>query len=354
MIAATDFNITRVEQSRLNDFDMGNIPFGKYFTDHMLEVEYENGEWKIPEIKPYQPLLLDPSTAALHYGQAIFEGIKAYKDAEGNAYIFRPYDNHARFNHSAERMMMPAVPEEIFIEGMKTLINIDKNWIPQKADHSLYIRPFMFATDNMLGVRPSETYKFLILLSPSGPYYSAPMRIYVEETYTRAAKGGVGFAKNAGNYGASLLPAELAKKRGYDQVLWTDAFEHKYVQEVGTMNVMFIIGNKAVTPRLDEGTILAGVTRDTVITLLKEKGIEVEERLLSIDELIEAYKAGQLKEAFGTGTAATISPIKELKYKDFVMKFDVDTWKISPELKRTLDSIRNSKEPDTHGWMVKI
>jgi len=354
MIAATDFKITKIAQSKLKDFDMGTIPFGKYFTDHMLEVNYENGEWQTPEIKPYQPLLMDPSMAALHYGQAIFEGIKAYKDTEGNAYIFRPYDNFQRFNVSAARMMMPQVPEEIFIEGMRKLINIDKNWIPQKADHSLYIRPFMFATDQMLGVRPSETYKFMILLSPSGPYYSAPMRIYVEETYTRAAPGGVGFAKNAGNYGASLLPAELAKEKGYDQVLWTDANEHKYVQEVGTMNVMFIIGNKAVTPGLDEGTILAGVTRDTVITLLKEMGFEVEERLLSVDELIDAYKAGTLKEAFGTGTAATISPIKELKYKDFVMKFDIEKWKISPELKRKLDSIRNCKEVDTHGWMVKI
>jgi len=354
MIAATDFNITLVEHSKLKDFDMGNIPFGKYFTDHMLEVDYENGEWKTPEIKPYQPLLLDPSCAALHYGQTIFEGIKAYKDAEGQAYIFRPYDNYQRFNRSAERMMMATVPEDIFIEGMKTLINIDKEWIPQKADHSLYIRPFMFATENTLGVKPSSTYKFLVLLSPTGPYYSAPMRIAVEEKYTRAAEGGVGFAKNGGNYGGSLLPADLAKKAGYDQVLWTDAFEHKYVQEVGTMNVMFIIGNKAVTPRLDEGTILEGVTRDTVITLLKEMGIEVEERLLSIDELIEAYKKGELKEAFGTGTAATISPIKELKYKDSVLKFDIDTWKISPAIKAKLDSIRNCKEVDTHGWMVKV
>jgi branched-chain amino acid aminotransferase len=354
MIAAADFKITRVQQSKLKDFDMGNIPFGKYFTDHMLEVDYENGEWKTPEIKPYQPLLIDPSCVALHYGQAIFEGIKAYKDEQGNAYVFRGIDNFHRFNISAERMMMPAIPEEIFIGGMNKLINIDKNWIPQKADHSLYIRPFMFSTDNMLGVRPSETYKFLILLSPSGPYYSTPSRIYVEETYTRAAKGGVGFAKNAGNYGASLLPAELAKQKGYDQVLWTDAHEHKYVQEVGTMNVFFVIGDKVVTPGLDAGTILAGVTRDSVITLLKDQGIKVEERLLSIDELIEAYKAGQLKEAFGSGTAATISPIKELKYKDYAMTFDVDTWKIAPGLKKKLDGIRNCKEPDTHGWMQKI
>jgi len=354
MIAAADFKITRAQQSKLKDFDMGNIPFGKYFTDHMLEVDYENGEWKTPEIKPYQPLLIDPSCVALHYGQAIFEGIKAYKDEQGNAYVFRGIDNFHRFNTSAARMMMPAVPEEIFMEGMRQLINIDKNWIPQKPDHSLYIRPFMFSNDNMLGVRPSETYKFLILLSPSGPYYSTPSRIYVEETYTRAVKGGVGFAKNAGNYAASLLPAELAKNKGYDQVLWTDASEHKYVQEVGTMNVMFVIGDTVVTPDLSEGTILAGVTRDSVITLLKEQGIKVEERPISIDELIEAYKAGKLKEAFGTGTAATISPIKELKYKDYSMTFDVDTWKIAPGLKRKLDAIRNSKEPDTHGWMQKI
>lgn len=354
MVAAAGINITKVETSKLKEMSLENLPFGRYFTDHMLEADYENGEWKNVEIKPYQPLLLEPSLAALHYGQAIFEGIKAYKDAEGNAAIFRPFDNFKRFNISAERMNMPVVPEEIFIEGMRMLIELDKNWIPSLPDHSLYIRPFMFSSDPVIGVKPSDTYKFIIILSPTGPYYSAPMRIYVEETYTRAAPGGVGFSKNAGNYGGSMLATALAKKQGYDQVLWTDAFEHKYLQEVGTMNVFFVIGNKIVTPSLEDGTILAGVTRDSAITVLKEMGFEVDERKISIDELIETHKAGQLREVFGTGTAATISMIKELKYKDYVMHFDTDSWKTAPELKTRLNAIRNGKVADVHGWMYKI
>jgi branched-chain amino acid aminotransferase len=354
MIAALDINVQKAETSKLQSLSLENLPFGKYFTDHMLEADYEDGEWKSVEIKPYQPLLLDPSTAAIHYGQSIFEGIKAYKDKEGNAFIFRPHDNYNRFNISAERLQMPAVPEEIFIEGMRRLIEIDKKWIPEKPDHSLYIRPFMFATDAALGVKPSDKYKFLIILSPTGPYYSKPMRIYVEEKYTRAAPGGIGFVKAAGNYATSLLPAEIAKKLGYDQVLWTDAAEHKYVQEIGTMNVFFIIGDKAYTPGLDAGTILNGVTRNSVITILKEMGVEVVEEQISVDDLTNAHKAGLLKEAFGTGTAATISPICELRYKDYVMKFDTEKWQVSPEIKRRLDDIRNSKVPDRFGWMYKI
>lgn len=354
MVAAADIKITKVETSKLTGTQLENLPFGRYFTDHMLEADYENGEWKNVEIKPYQPLLMEPSLAALHYGQAIFEGIKAYKDAAGNAAIFRPFDNFKRFNISAERMQMPTVPEEIFIEGMRQLIALDKNWIPTLAEHSLYIRPFMFSTDPVIGVKPSDTYKFMIILSPAGPYYAAPMKIYVEETYTRAAPGGVGFAKNAGNYGASMHATALAKQQGYDQVLWTDAFEHKYLQEVGTMNVFFVIGNKVVTPSLEDGTILAGVTRDSAITVLKEMGLEVVETKISIDELMEAHQSGQLREVFGTGTAATISLIKELKYKDYVMHFDTDTWQVTPELKKRLNAIRNGEVPDTHGWLVKI
>ncbi|HEX5024426.1 MAG TPA: branched chain amino acid aminotransferase, partial [Agriterribacter sp.] len=201
MVAALDIQVTKIERSKLRDIDLGNLPFGKYFTDHMLEAEYENGKWTNVEIKPYQPLVLEPSLAALHYGQAIFEGIKAYKDKNGEAFIFRPFDNFRRFNISAHRMNMPQVPEEIFMEGMRRLVDLDKNWIPGKEDHSLYIRPFMFATDTVLGVRPSDKYKFLIILSPAGPYFPKPMNICVEERYTRAAPGGVGFAKNAGNYG---------------------------------------------------------------------------------------------------------------------------------------------------------
>ncbi|MFZ9387093.1 MAG: branched-chain amino acid aminotransferase [Chitinophagaceae bacterium] len=349
-----DILIRKAERSKLQDLDLENLPFGKYFSDHMLEADYENGEWKNVEIKPYQPMLLDPSVAALHYGQAIFEGIKAYKDQQGEAYIFRPHDNYKRFNISAERMQMPAVPEDIFINGMEQLVRLDKNWIPKNEDHSLYIRPFMFASDPVIGVRPSDSYKFLIILSPTGPYYAAPMRIYVEEKYVRAVKGGVGYAKAAGNYGAAMYATAQAKKKGYDQVLWTDAFEHKYVQECGTMNVFFIIGNKAITPGLENGTILEGVTRLSAITLLQEMGFTVEERALSIDEIIEAYKQNQLKEVFGTGTAATISKIRELRYKDFVMQFDVDNWTTAPQLKKWLTDIREGRREDKYGWMHRI
>lgn len=354
MIAAQDINVTRTERSKLKDLDLEKLPFGKCFTDHMLEADYENGEWKNVEIKPYQPLLLEPSLAALHYGQAIFEGVKAYKNEKAEAFIFRPYDNFIRFNLSAERMNMPTVPEEIFIEGMRQLIDLDKDWIPAKKDHSLYIRPVMFATDTMLGVRPSDTYKFLIILSPTGPYFSAPMKISVEEKYTRAAPGGVGFAKNAGNYGGSMIAATEAKKEGYDQVLWTDAFEHKWLHEVGMMNVFFIIDNVAITPGLDEGTILNGVTRSSVLTVLKDMGIDTEERKISIDEVMDAYKKGTLQEVFGTGTAATIAPIKELKYKDFVMKFLPESWKVAPKVKQTLADIRNGVVDDKHNWLLFI
>jgi branched-chain amino acid aminotransferase len=354
MIAAMDILITKAERSKLQDLDLDHLPFGRYFTDHMLEADFENGEWKNVEIKPYQPMLLSPSIAALHYGQAIFEGIKAYKDRQGNAFIFRPQENYRRFNISAERMQMPGVPEELFIEGMKQLISLDKNWIPQIEDHSLYIRPFMFATDDVIGVHPSDNYKFLIILSPTGPYYSAPMRIYVEEKYVRAAPGGVGYAKAAGNYGAAMYATAKAKSLGYDQVLWTDAIDHKYVQEIGTMNVFFIIGEYAITPSLEQGTILDGVTRQSTITLLQEFGFKVEERPLSIDEIIDAHKAGLLYEVFGTGTAATISMIKELKYKDYVMQFDTDLWRTAPTIKKWLTEIREGKREDKYGWMVKV
>lgn len=354
MTAAMDILIRKAEQSKLKDLNLENLSFGKYFTDHMLEADYENGEWKNIEIKPYQPLLLSPSVAALHYGQAIFEGVKAYKDNDGNAFIFRPIDNFKRFNISAERMQMPSVPEELFMEGMRKLVELDKSWIPSKPDHSLYIRPFMFSSDELIGVRPSDSYKFMIILSPTGPYYSTPMRIYVEEKYVRAVPGGVGYAKAAGNYGAAMYATAEAKKKGYDQVLWTDAFEHKYVQECGTMNVFFIIGNKAITPSMEQGTILNGVTRQSTMTLLEEMGFEIEERRLSIDEVIDAYKANQLHEVFGTGTAATISMIKELRYKDFVMEFDVDNWKTAPTIKKWLTDIRESKREDKYNWMQKV
>jgi branched-chain amino acid aminotransferase len=289
-----------------------------------------------------------------HYGQAIFEGIKAYKNQNGESFIFRPYDNFKRFNISAQRMQMPNVPEELFMEGMRKLVDIDRNWIPQKHDYSLYIRPVMFSSDEIIGVRPSDNYKFFIILSPTGPYYSAPMRIYVEEKYVRAVEGGVGYAKAAGNYAAAMYATAQAKKQGYDQVLWTDAFEHNYVQECGTMNIFFIIGNKALTPDLSSGTILDGVTRQSTMTLLADMDYKVEERPISIHEIIDAYKAGMNVEAFGTGTAATISLIKELKYKDLVMHFDVEKWKAAPAVKTAMTEIREGLREDKYNWMWKV
>ncbi len=320
----------------------------------MLMADYEDGEWKNVVIKPYVPFEVDPASAMLHYGQTIFEGIKAYKNTKDEVVIFRPDQNFIRFNVSADRMQMPAVPEWLFIGGMKQLIALEKGWIPSLPEHSLYIRPFIIATDPFLGVRPSLTYKFMIILGPSGPYFSAPMKIVIEEKYTRAAPGGVGYAKNGGNYGGSLYPVELAKKRGFDQILWTDAFEHKYVEEVGVMNVMFVIDGKVITPSLERGTVLKGVTRDSAIILLRDMGYVVEERNLSVDEIVEAHKKGLLQEVFGVGTAAVVSYIINLTYKDYSMDFDLDKLKVAPALKQHLNDIRVGNVPDKHNWLEKL
>lgn len=351
----SNFPVERVERSKISEVDFSNLPFGKYFTDHMLEADYIDGKWQKVCIKPYQKISFEPSIVALHYGQAIFEGIKVYKTDDGKVQIFRPHDNMRRMNKSAERLCMPNIDEDIFIEGMKQLIQIDSQWIPSGIpDSSLYIRPFMFSTDTIIGVRPSETYKFMILLSPTGPYYAAPMSICVEEKYTRAAPGGVGFSKNAGNYAGSLIAVQEAKKKGYDQILWTDAFEHKWLQEVGTMNVFFVVNNIAITPSVEEGTILEGVTRQSALTLISELGYQVEERQISIDELIEAYKDNLFTECFGTGTAATVSYIKTLAYKGFDMHFDTSKLEVAQKLKNRFDEIRYGKIPDNHQWLVEV
>lgn len=349
-----NIKVTKATTSKKSTVDFDQLGFGKHFTDHMLVAEYSNGSWGTPEILPYGPICFDPSMATIHYGQSIFEGIKAYRLKSGVEAIFRPHENFKRFNRSASRMQMPQVPEEIFIGGMKALLQIDAAWIPVADDHSLYIRPFMFATDEVIGVNPSTTYKFMVILSPVGPYYAAPMRIYVEEQFVRAVPGGVGYAKTSGNYAASLHPAAVAKERGYDQILWTDAHEHKYVQECGTMNVFFIIGGVLVTPGLGSGTILEGITRDSVIAVAKDLGKAVEEREISVDELVEAYTSGILTEAFGAGTAATIAKIAELRYKDFVMKFDPESMLLADEIKSILTAIRDGLAPDPQGWMISI
>lgn len=350
-----DIEIIKTTDSRINQFDPQNIQFGKLYSDHMLIAHYDNGTWSKARIEPFRNLSMHPATTFIHYGQSIFEGIKAYKNEQGEALIFRPYDNWKRFNVSAERMGMPAVPEDLFMEGLKELIAIDSNWIPSEDGTSLYIRPFMFATDEFIGVKPAEQFTFMIITSPAGPYYSKPVSIYVHDEYTRAFPGGIGYTKAAGNYGASMYPTMKVREMGYDQILWTDAIEHKWVQEIGTMNVFFVIGDKVVTPDLVGGTILAGVTRMSVLTLLKEKGIAVEERPISILELEEAYKQGQLKEAFGTGTAASIAPIGSLTYQKHLMELpDVATWEIANWLKTALNDIRYGRVVDTHNWVVKL
>lgn len=353
-MSAKNIPFIEMPKEQLRQLDPKNFFFGKSFTNYMLEADYIDGEWKNAVIKKFEPLHLDPSSAVLHYGQSIFEGIKAYKSATDQVVIFRPQENFKRFNTSAERMQMPTVPEWLFLDGMKQLVQLEHDWIPKEEDHSLYIRPFMIATDPFLGVRPSATYKFMIILGPSGPYHAEPMKILIEQKYTRATPGGVGFAKNGGNYGASLYPVVLAQQKGYDQVLWTDALEHKYVEEVGMMNVMFVIDGKVITPSLERGTVLKGVTRDSSITLLRDMGYTVEERNLSVEEIVAAHKAGKLEEVFGVGTAAVVSYISKLAEGDYVMEFDLTQSKVGPRLKKKLNDIRVGLEEDKHGWLVKI
>lgn len=353
-VATLDIKINKTSSSRIQQLDLANIQFGKLYSDHMLVAHYEDGQWQQPEIVPFDNLSLSPATTFMHYGQAIFEGVKAYKDPNGEPIIFRPTDNWRRMNRSAERMAMPDVPEDIFIEGMRSLVSLDRDWIPTAEGTSLYIRPFMLATDEFIGVKPAEKFTFLIITSPAGPYYAKPVSIFIQNTYVRAFPGGIGFTKAAGNYGASMYPTMKTKELGYDQILWTDGFEHKYVQEIGTMNVFFVIGDVAITPELGE-TILDGVTRDSVITLLREKGMQVEERPLSIDEIFEAYDNGQLKEAFGTGTAASISAISELTYADKRMVLpDVAGWETVNWLKQELSDIRYGRKDDTHNWLLRV
>jgi len=346
--------ITKATTSKKMSVDFNNLGFGNYFTDHMFVADYKDGEWVSAEIVPYGPLSFEPALSAIHYGQSIFEGIKAYRMKDGSAAIYRPLENMKRFNRSALRMEMPEVPEELFMGGMKKLLEVDDQWIPHELEHAMYVRPFMFATDQVMRVMPSNTYKFLVILSPVGAYYAAPMRLLVEEVFVRAARGGVGNAKTAGNYAASLHPFAVAKERGYDQVLWTDANEHKYVQECGTMNVFFLVGGKLLTPGLESGTILEGVTRDSVVKVAGDMGITVEEREVSIDELVEAYKTGEFTEAFGSGTAATIAKIEEINYQNFIMNFNPLNQPVADELKKRLTDIRDGLVPDTRGWMVKV
>lgn len=338
--------------------DENALGFGKYFTDYMFTMDWTKEEgWHNATIEPYGPIQLDPATMVLHYAQETFEGLKAYKTKEGKVLLFRPEMNAKRFANSNRRLCMEILPEEMFVDAIATLVSYEKDWIPTSEGTSLYIRPFMFATESAVGVHPSNAYKFMIVLSPVGAYYPEgvnPVKIYVEDEYVRATKGGTGFTKCGGNYAASIAAQVKAEKLGYTQVLWLDGVERKYVEEVGTMNAMFIIGNKVVTAPCD-GTVLPGVTRDSVIQLLKSWGYVVEERHLSIDELMEAGRNGSLQEAFGTGTAAVISPIGELNYKGEIIKINnFKTGEITQRLYDTLTGIQWGKLEDTFHWTYEV
>jgi len=349
------FPIQLTEKSQVEGVEWDKLEFGKIFSDHMFIMEYADGSWSNGEIVPFQAIPMHPAMSAIHYGQSIFEGLKAYKSKTGQINIFRPELNAHRFAESAKRMCMPEVPEALFLEAIRALIEVDQNWVPALEGYSLYIRPFMFATDHFVGIKPSETYKFMILTSPVGVYYSEPVRVKIEEHYTRAAVGGVGRAKAAGNYGASLYPAKQCQLNGFHQLLWTDAVEHKYIEESGTMNIIFQIGGKLITPSEDSDTILRGITKRTLIELVKEWGIVVEERRVSVEEIITAIREGKLEDAFGAGTAATIAQIAVIGYRDESLHLPpIESRVLSNRIKAYLDAVKYGEAEDVYGWNLTI
>jgi branched-chain amino acid aminotransferase len=345
-----EIKITENSNSRLATTEFNGLQFGKIFTDHMFVADFEDGEWKNFEILPYGPIPMSPAISALHYGQAIFEGMKAYHLPNGDVSVFRADKNFERFNISADRMAMPTISEDIFMQGIAALINIDKGWVPALENYSLYLRPFMFATEDSLGVRASSTYKFIILASPSGPYYTKALKVKIETKYTRANNGGVGYAKTAGNYARSLYPFAEAQKEGFDQLIWTDANTHSFVEESGAANVMFVLDGKLITAAVGE-TILNGVTRDTIIALAKAKGITVEERKVSVAEIIAGAKNGTLTEAFAVGTAATVTQIGEIGFEGELYQLsDPSTRTISTSIAKELNDIRYGLVEDKYNW----
>ncbi|WP_018665307.1 branched-chain amino acid aminotransferase [Heyndrickxia acidiproducens] len=336
-----------------------SLGFGKHFTDYMFVMDYNDEKgWHQPRITPYAPLVLEPSAMVFHYAQAVFEGLKAYRTKDGRVLLFRPEKNVARLNTSCQRLSIPQIDEEVVLDAIKQLVEVEKDWVPDKEGTSLYIRPFIIATESSLGVHPAHEYKLMVILSPVGSYYGdqlKPVRIYVEDEYVRAVRGGVGFIKTAGNYAASLKAQEKAEERGYEQVLWLDGVERKYIEEVGSMNIFFKINGEVVTPKLN-GSILGGITRDSVIELLKYWGVPVKEVKISIDEVYDAYQKGELEEVFGTGTAAVISPVGELGWKDITMKIagaDKED-SIANRLYNTLTGIQLGKQEDPLHWTVEV
>ncbi len=354
MVDTQKISIEKVKKSRLPEIDFTNIPFGKIYTDHMFMADYRNGDWGNFRVMPYGYMPISPATPALHYGQSIFEGMKALKNSSGEALVFRPLDNWNRMNISAERMCMPHIPEELFMESLSKMIDLDRNWIPEAEGSSLYIRPFMFSADEYIGIKASQDFTFMIILCPVGAYYSTPVKVRIETHYTRAIEGGTGYAKAGGNYGGAIYPAKLAQDKGYHQLIWTDGKNHEYIEESGTMNVMFVIEDTLVTPALSD-SILAGITRDSVLKLARHWGMKVEERRISVSELIDGLQKGKVKEAFGAGTAATIAHIELIgfKDKDYYLPAIADR-KFSNRVFEELEGIKRGTKPDPFEWIVKM
>lgn len=353
-----DIKIIKTNSPKQKPQDETKLGFGKIFTDHMFVAKYSSTlGWHDAAITPYAPFQMDPASSVFHYGQAIFEGTKCYRRADGGLQLFRPEANFKRMSESAVRMCMPALDEALCLEGLKQLIEIDRDWVPTSTGTSLYVRPTMIATDPVLGVHASDTYLFFIILSPVGAYYAqglAPIGIYVEDRYVRAVRGGVGFAKTAGNYAASILAAELAGKKGFSQVLWLDGVEQKYVEEVGAMNMLFVYGDRIVTPMLN-GSILPGITRNSIMTLAAEMGMSVTEERVSIEKVFEDIKSGAITEAFGAGTAAVISPVGKLCRGDETVTIgNGEIGKVSQKLYDTLTGIQLGEIADTHNWIIKL
>ncbi|MFT5754413.1 MAG: branched-chain amino acid aminotransferase [Flavobacterium sp.] len=348
-----DIEIIKSSTSKIDTVDFQNLAFGNVFTDHMLVCDFKDGQWEKPVIKPYAPFLMDPSAKVFHYGQAIFEGMKAYKDVNDEIWLFRPDQNFERFNKSAVRMAMPEVPEFVFMEGLKELIRLEKDWVQKGLGNSLYLRPFMIATGTGVIAAPSQDYRFMIILSPAKAYYSGEVKVIIAEHFSRAANGGIGAAKAAGNYSAQFYPTKLANDKGYQQIIWTDDATHTKLEEAGTMNVFFRINDTLYTAPTSE-RILDGITRKSVIDLVKKENIALEVRTVLVDELVEAAKNGSLKEIFGAGTAAVINPIVGFSYKDEYYELPKLESPMALKIKEKLTNIQNKLEEDVFGWTVKI
>ena len=345
--------ITKTSISKLESTDFSNLPFGTVFSDHMLTCNFKHGKWGDPEVLPYGPISISPGAKVLHYGQSVFEGMKAFKNSDNEVLLFRKQENYKRINRSAVRLSIPEIPEDIFMNGLDELLSLDNEWCKADEGYSLYIRPFIFASSEGVKASASEEYTFMIITSPSTKYYAGEMNLVVEDHYTRASKGGVGFVKAAGNYAASFYPTKKANANGFQQVIWTDSVEHKYIEESGTMNIWFRIGDKLITPELSD-SILGGITRDSVLQLAKYNGIEVEERRILVDEIVEAYKSSNLKEAFGTGTAVTVNPIDSITLGDDKMRITTVVDSFALKLKQQLQGIQKGKTEDIFSWNSKV